>query len=84
MTSHAIAPIPLVANYFGDSAATPLVVEEFKLGLGWRLSSWRKRISGAYARSLRAEGVTHVRLEHKGRIADFAIDELLRSARRGA
>ena len=81
--SHSIEPIPAVARYFGDSEATPIVTAEFTPGRGWRTTGYAKRISGAWARKLRSEGVTHVSLTEGGRSADFSIEEILRSVNHG-
>ena len=79
MSSHSIAPIPRLTAYFGAPEATPIVTAEFSEAKGWRTTSYRKRISRAWARHLRAEGVTVVRLTFAGRHADFSIEELLRA-----
>lgn len=79
--SYAIKAIPVLTDYF-TGAETPVVVEEYAPGRGWRRSSWRKRISRNYARMLARQGVTHVQLAaydprvQRERRADFAIEEL--------
>jgi hypothetical protein len=76
--SRTTQPIPLVSDYFGDSDA-PIITAEFRPGRGWVRTSFKKRVSRAWLRKLRAEGVTHVALTaREGRTADFAVAELLR------
>ena len=79
MTSHSIAPIPMVARYFdGDPREIPIITGEFKPPAGWYATSYKKRVSRAWLRKLKSEGVTHVRLSNGIRSADFSVDELLR------
>ena len=83
-TSHSIKLIPVVAAYAAthEGIAEPVVVQHFIPARGWKRHGWRKRISLSYARSLKNEGVTTVGLDMgNGRIADFRIDELLRTYR---
>lgn len=89
MTSHRIAPIPEVADYFARHHRTdtiPLVWETFRPngdgGLGWYREPYRKRVSEAHLRKLADAGVQRVGLSHDdGRtVADFTVRELLASA----
>ncbi len=77
--SHKTRPIPIVAAYFGDSGAIPIVESEFTSSGGWRRAAGRKRISASYARKLRTDGVTAVALTHKNQVADFLLVELMAS-----
>jgi hypothetical protein len=81
MSGHSIQPIPIIDAYFG-SMEIPIIVAEFIPEHGWVRQSYRKRISLAWARRLRGEGVTHVTLACVGREADFSLDEIISSARR--
>lgn len=80
----AIRPIPAVQQYFKSGSEIPTIVQEFRTRKGWIRTVHRKRVSAAWLRKLRREGVTYVALESEGRIADFSIEELLRSAAKGA
>ena len=77
--SHSIEPIPVVAQYFDDPQAKPVIEQEYVPGRGWRDTGYNKRVSKAWLRKLRQEGVTSVALEYGGRVADFRVDELLAS-----
>lgn len=74
------ARVPGAAQrYFTNTLGTddydhPVIVQQFDHK--WTQYPFRKRISGAWARKMRAEGVTHVQLETGGRFADFRIEEL--------
>jgi hypothetical protein len=74
-----IKDIPQVRRYFGTGAA--IVAQEFSPGKGWISRRYRKRVSFSWLRKLRNEGVTHVALSADGRVADFGVDELLRTPR---
>jgi hypothetical protein len=78
MTSHAMQPIDLLAEYGGDG--NPVIVQTFTPGKGWTRTSWRKRASRSWLRKLRRdEGITTVAVEFDGgrRVADFRISELV-------
>ena len=77
MPSHAIAPLPLLEAYFGQRGVIPLIFAEYHPRRGWYTTGYRKCISVAWARKLRAAGVESVSLECLGRRADFRLDELL-------
>ncbi len=81
--SRATQPIPIVRSYFGSGPDTPVIAQEFRRGNGWVRQTHRKRVSAAWLRKLRREGVTHVALTSEGRTADFSIEELLGSTRKG-
>lgn len=68
---------PVAARYFGQHAEHPLVEEQFTPGKGWKRTGYRKRISTSWARKLAASGVTDVALRSGGRLADFAIADLV-------
>jgi hypothetical protein len=74
---YSLKAIPLVASYFGNDGYA-IVAEEFYPDRGWVRQSYRKRVSRAWARKLRAAGVTVVALRAEGRLADFRIEELTR------
>ncbi len=81
-----IQSIPCVERYARehDGDPMPVVAEHFTPANGWRRHPWKKRISRSYARRLKGEGVTCVGLcMASGRIADFKIEALLRSASGG-
>lgn len=72
-----------VAAYFGISRHPgygdhPTVGQVFRPGRGWVHYPGRKRISGAYVRKARADGITHIAVDWHGRRADFRIEELTR------
>lgn len=76
-----------IAAYFGSGTLPPydehpLIGQTFRPGVGWRRYTFRKRVSTSWLRKLRAEGVTSVAIDYKGRRADFTIDEVLRHANR--
>jgi hypothetical protein len=71
------AQVPVAAAGYGWRQH-PIVVQEFQPERGWRITGYKKRISGAWARKLRAAGVTHVALSDGVRTADFTIRELVR------
>lgn len=75
--SNAIQPIPVVTSYFGEVCA-PLIGQTFTPGRGWRRYTFNKRVSRAWVRKLKDEGVTSVALAHAGRLADFTVAELLK------
>lgn len=81
MTDHTIKSIAMLEEYFGEPGVTPIIVEEFTSAVGWTRPAWRKRIGESYACTLRDQGISHVRLSHGERTADFSLDEILRSAR---
>jgi hypothetical protein len=82
MPSHSIAPIPLLEAYFEQPGVIPLIFEEYHPRRGWYYTGYKKRISVAWARKLRAAGVESVGLECLGRRASFRLDELLGRERR--
>lgn len=59
-------------------APHPIVRQVFRPGVGWRRYPTRKRVSCSWARGVRAEGVTAVRLAVGPVCADFRIEELAR------
>lgn len=81
--SRAIRPIPIAESYFGSGSDTPIIAQEFRRGNGWVRQTHRKKVSAAWLRKLRREGVTHVALTTEGRTADFSIEELLGSTGKG-
>jgi hypothetical protein len=78
--SHQATESPIVGRYFGAVLRDHAIVRaEFHPDRGWvRVVGFRKRISGAWARKLRAQGVTSIQLSSGGRSVDFTIAELLR------
>lgn len=74
----AIQPIEKVSAYFGGQEI-PTITAEFRPGTGWVTMTYRKRVSRAWVRKLRARGVSHVALSLDGRTAEFSTDELLRA-----
>ena len=82
MSRH-INAVPTTAEYFAAGTETPTIAQEFRRGNGWVRQIHRKKVSAAWLRKLRDEGVTHVALKFDGRLADFSIEELLASARKG-
>lgn len=82
MSRH-IKAIPTATEYFAAGTETPTIAHEFRRGNGWVRQIHRKKVSAAWLRKLRDEGVTHVALKFDGRLADFSIEELLASARKG-
>jgi hypothetical protein len=78
-----IQPIPMVSRYFGTygvpGAEIPVIAQSFTPGKGWSRYPFRKRVSRAWLRKMKAEGVTSVALALNGRLADFRIAELLNS-----
>jgi adenosylcobinamide amidohydrolase len=82
------ATVPAAAAaYFGISTSParddfPIVTAEFRPGRGWVRAGYHKRVSGAWCRKLRAEGVEFVELTLGCRRADFSIAELARAPRR--
>jgi hypothetical protein len=85
------AQVPiLVAAYFGGHydggfayTRHPIITQEFHPGRGWVTTNYRKRVSVAWLRKLKAQGVTGVALTCDGRRADFTITEILRASRKG-
>lgn len=72
------AQVPATAaKYFGANGEHPIIVQAFKAS-GWARYPFKKRISGAWARKMKKEGVTHVALKSGNRVADFRIEELTR------
>lgn len=63
---------------YGGRPDHPVIIQEFRPGRGWITTGFRKRVSGAWLRKLRREGVTHVALAAQGRRADFTVAELLK------
>jgi hypothetical protein len=75
--SNSMRPIPMLVEYGGEG--NPVIAAEFKHT--WQRQGWDKRVSYAWLRKLRADGVTHVALRFGAREADFSVTELLRSGR---
>lgn len=78
------AEIPeVVYTAYPNLPTHPIIAQVFVAGAGWRSTgSYRKRVTGAWCRKLRREGVTVVALEiGPGRLADFSIAELVRRRR---
>jgi hypothetical protein len=67
---------PVVARYFGEGTH-PIIVQEFLPGRGWRRTTYKKRVSAAWARKLKGSGITVIALSGDGRTADFRVDEIL-------
>jgi hypothetical protein len=85
MTTHQAQVPSVAAAYFaavgvdtGQPGNHPVIKAEFTPGHGWKAASYRKRISGAWARKLASEGVTSVQLSAGGHCPDFRIAELTR------
>jgi len=76
--SHSIEVIPAVAAYFGADVS-PVIEQEYRVSRGWVVTGFNKRVSRAWLRKLRREGVTSVALRHGARLADFTVTELLSS-----
>jgi hypothetical protein len=81
------AQVPgLVEEYFAakPSGMTdhPLIAGTFTPGRGWQCTGFRKRVSCAWLRKLKARGVTSVSLTCGGYQADFTIAEIIRHAER--
>lgn len=76
------AQVPRVAaDYFRrhplGSGTHPIITHLFHPGRGWVSQlGWRKRISGAWARKLRTQGVTHVALSNGIVRAEFTTKDL--------
>jgi hypothetical protein len=70
---------PIVA---GEFQAEPLTILTDRgprtIRQGWHRQTYRKRISVAWARKLKRDGVTRVALRCGGRLADFGLDEIVR------
>jgi hypothetical protein len=85
MTTHQATVPPVAAEYFeryrepGNAPEHPVITYEFRAR--WVHTGYRKRISGAWLRKLRRQGVTDVTLTAHNRHADFRVAELLRRAR---
>lgn len=56
----------------------PIIAQSYVPGKGWKDYPFKKRISGAWARKMREEGVTVVALQVGRFTVDFQIKELLR------
>lgn len=84
MTASHQAQVPsLVADYFGEAVREyPVITGQFTPGRGWVRPPIRKRISLAWLRRIRREGVTGVAVTCGGRSADFTVDEILRRSGR--
>lgn len=66
-----------VFAYF-QSGARVTIAQTFSDGAGWQTwSRYRKTVTYAWVRKLRATGVTAVALTDGRRVADFTISELL-------
>lgn len=71
----------VAAAYFGptDRDTHPVIQQVFRREEGeWKRYPIRKRVSRSWLRKLGAEGVTHVALFSRGRLADFSVRELLK------
>lgn len=78
MTTHQAQVPAVVAAYFGQQAAHPVITAAFHPGRGWiSQRSFRKRVSLSWLRKLRAEGYVEVALSAGSRTADFRIAEIL-------
>lgn len=69
------------ARYEHDYATHPIIVQTFRPGVGWKRYTFRKRVSTAWLRKMKADGYTHVGLAIPGderRVADFEIASVLR------
>jgi len=81
---YSIQPIKVVEEYvvshvWEDGDVTPVIAQAYHPDKGWKTYPMRKRISVSWALKMRAEGYTTVALEiAPGRLADFAIKELVR------
>jgi hypothetical protein len=84
MSNHHAQVPGIVADYFGQAAREqhPTIAQTFTPGRGWVRTPQRKRVSVAWLRKIRHEGVTNVALDCAGRTADFTIAEILRHADR--
>lgn len=82
-TQHPIASVRELARALGIES-DPIITSEYRPdgpGQGWTRTGFRKRVTGAWLRKLRAnEGVTHVRLTLGSATAEFSIRELLSKA----
>jgi hypothetical protein len=83
MTHQATMP-PLVRHYFDadDSYQRhPTAYATYSQTHGWRRLPYNKRLSQHWLRQMKTAGITQVQVRYQGRLADFAIDEMLRSYR---
>lgn len=86
MPSHASQVPQVAADYFRRYEASPLdrahpiIHSVFRPASGWKKHpSNAKFVSGSELRKLKASGATYVGLHAHRHLADFSIDELLRS-----
>ena len=56
----------------------PIVTAEFRDGVGWRTTGYRKRVSLAWVAKLRRQGVRYIAVSVGERSADFSVSEVLR------
>jgi hypothetical protein len=81
MSHQAQVPGP-IADYFGTGRRPyfedhPIITRQFKPDTGWTRYPIVKRVSTAWLRKMRGEGVESVEVAHAGRHADFTLDEIL-------
>lgn len=85
-TNHSAQVPGLIAGYFAaHHPATgdhPVITQEFTPGRGWVRQRYRKRVSVAWLRKLRSQGVTAVQVSAGGYNPDFQVDEVIRFASR--
>jgi hypothetical protein len=85
---HASVPPAAAAYFSGIGVEThgrdghPVITHVFRPGSGWKPYPIRKRVSLSCLRQELSAGATHVTLASGGHSPDFAIAELLRSARK--
>lgn len=84
-TSHRAQVPGLIEDYFkrchADVTEHPIITGHYRDGR-WRRQNYSKRVSGAWLRKLKAEGVTAVQVTAGGYSPEFQIDEVLRYANR--
>lgn len=88
MAKHQSSIPPLAYRYFSTipdvlpGYSEPVLISQtFTTERGWKRYPVRKRVSLSELRKLRKAGATHVQLSCHGRSPDFAIADLLKSAR---
>ena len=71
-------PLLAAGPTLGHREAHPVIVAAYTPQKGWKRYGYNKRISGAWARKMRSEGITAVTLQVGEVRADFQVKELTR------